>query len=79
MCMPMPSPYIPACTLPATLPPSLAPQVNPRFTEEALPLVDAEKGAILYCAVGGSMEGATDANNKVKALQSRWGGRTTGS
>lgn len=48
-------------------------QVNPRFTEDVMPLVDPEKGAILYCAVGGSLEGATDANNKVKALQSRCG------
>lgn len=42
-------------------------EVNPTFMEDAMAVVDPEEGAILYCALGGSLE-ATEGK---RALQTR--------
>mmetsp|Transcript_35099 Transcript_35099/g.88868 ORF Transcript_35099/g.88868 Transcript_35099/m.88868 type:complete len:262 (-) Transcript_35099:1227-2012(-) len=43
-------------------------EVNPNFVRDVLPLIDAEKGVILYCSIGGSLE---QVEGSKKGLQSR--------
>lgn len=43
-------------------------QVNPNFVKDASAYIDPEKGVILYCSIGGSLE---PTQSSKKGLQSR--------
>jgi hypothetical protein len=44
-------------------------QVNPDFNRDAGALIDADKGAVLYCSIGGTLE---PMEGSKKGLQSRY-------